>query len=155
MACVRSGISGWVIGLLIGWRAAAERRAANTWSPVLADSEARRRFLFGNSLLEIPLTEGSAFHLGFAFPRAREGGASATGFDPAAPAPSYGTLRREPIETADRGVAVACVRSGISGWVIGLLIGWRAAAERRAANTWSPVLADSEARRRFLLGLAP
>ena len=27
-----------------------------------------------------------------------------------------GTLRREPIETAGRGVAVACVRSGISGW---------------------------------------
>jgi hypothetical protein len=26
---VRSGISGWVIGLLIGWRAGAERRAAN------------------------------------------------------------------------------------------------------------------------------
>ena len=38
-----------------------------------------------------------------------------------------GTVRREPIETAGRGVAVACVRSGISGWVIGLLIAWRAA----------------------------
>ena len=45
-----------------------------------------------------------------------------------------GTVRREPIETAGRGVAAACVRSGISGWVIGLLIGWRAGAERRAAN---------------------
>ena len=67
-------------------------------------------------------------------------------------AAAIGTVRREPIETADRGVAVACVRSGISGWVIGLLIGWRAVAERRAANTWSPVLADSEARRRFLFG---
>ena len=32
----------------------------------------------------------------------------------------WGLLRREPIETAGRGVAVACVRSGISGWVIGL-----------------------------------
>ena len=42
MACVRSGISGWVIGLLIGRRAVAERRA-----PMLADSEARRCFLFG------------------------------------------------------------------------------------------------------------
>ena len=29
MACVRSGISGWVIGLLIRGRAGAERRAAN------------------------------------------------------------------------------------------------------------------------------
>ena len=47
MACVRSGISGWVIGLLIRGRAGAERRAANSWSPVLADSEARRCFLFG------------------------------------------------------------------------------------------------------------
>ena len=45
-----------------------------------------------------------------------------------------GTVRREPIETAGRGVAVACVRSGISGWVIGLLIRGRAGAERRAAN---------------------
>ena len=33
------------------------------------------------------------------------------------------------------------------------LIRGRAGAERRAANTWSPVLADSEARRRFLLDL--
>ena len=50
MACVCSGISGWVIGLLIGWRAVAERRAANAWSPwspMLADGEARRCFLFG------------------------------------------------------------------------------------------------------------
>ena len=40
MAGVRSGISGWVIGLLIRGRAGAERRAANSWSPwppVLAD----------------------------------------------------------------------------------------------------------------------
>jgi hypothetical protein len=29
---------------------------------------------------------------------------------------------------------VACVRSGILGWVIGLLIRGRAGAERRAAN---------------------
>ena len=35
---------------------------------------------------------------------------------------AVGTLRRERIETAGRGVAAACVRSGISGWVIGLLI---------------------------------
>ena len=47
---------------------------------------------------------------------------------------AMGTVRREPIETAGRGVAVACVRSGISGWVIGLLIRGRAGAERRAAN---------------------
>ena len=47
MACVRSGISGWVIGLLIRGRAGAERRAANPGRRVLADVEARRRFLFG------------------------------------------------------------------------------------------------------------
>ena len=47
MACVRSGISGWVIGLSIRGRAGAERRAANAWSPMLADGEARRCFLFG------------------------------------------------------------------------------------------------------------
>ena len=34
--------------------------------------------------------QASAFHLCAAFPRAREGGASASGFDPAAPARSYG-----------------------------------------------------------------
>ena len=43
---MRSGISGWVIGLLIRGRAGAERRAANSWSPVLAAGEARRRFAF-------------------------------------------------------------------------------------------------------------
>ena len=32
----------------------------------------------------------AAFHLCATFPRAREGGASASGFDPAAPARSYG-----------------------------------------------------------------
>jgi hypothetical protein len=49
---MRSGISGWVIGLLIRGRAGAERRAANAWSPwspVLADGEAAAAFLFGHS----------------------------------------------------------------------------------------------------------
>ena len=32
---------------LIRGRAGAERRAANSWSPMLADGEARRCFLFG------------------------------------------------------------------------------------------------------------
>ena len=57
-----------------------------------------------------------------------------------------GTVRREPIETADRGVAGACVRSGISGWVIGLLIGWRAVAERRGQFLVA-VVADAGRRR--------
>jgi hypothetical protein len=49
---MRSGISGWVIGLLIRGRAGAVRRAANSWSPwspVLADGEAAAAFLFGHS----------------------------------------------------------------------------------------------------------
>jgi hypothetical protein len=46
----------------------------------------------------------AAFPVLASFPRAREGGASASGFDSAAPAPAMGTLRREPIETAGRGV---------------------------------------------------
>ena len=61
--------------------------------------------------------QGSALHVLASFPRAREGGPSASGFDSAAPARSYrAAVRREPIETAGRGVAVAGVRSGISGW---------------------------------------
>ena len=74
---------------LIRGRAGAERRAANTWSPVLADSEARRRFLFGTRSL-ICSEKVAALPFGFAFPRAREGGASVSGFDPAVPARSYG-----------------------------------------------------------------
>ena len=64
--------------------------------------------------------------------RAREGGPRPAVSIRAAR--SYGDFRREPIETAGRGVAVAYVRSGISGWVIGLLIRGRAGPERRAAN---------------------
>ena len=119
-----------MIGLLIRGHAGAERRAANSWSPwspMLADGEARRCFLFGtwrSAVAELfanrrsqqlaagqpsdvlarcwilasaerdrslnLLGKGAAFHLCCAFPRAREGGASASGFDPAAPARSYG-----------------------------------------------------------------
>jgi alcohol dehydrogenase, propanol-preferring len=53
------------------------------------------------------------------FPRAREGGASASGFDRRRRRGAMGTVRREPIESAGRGVAAACVRSGISRWVGG------------------------------------
>ena len=158
VACVRSGISGWVIGLLIRGRAGAERRAANSWSPMLADGEARRCFLFGtwrsavaelvgNSrsqqlaagqpsavlarcwILESAERDRSLNLARKRWPRY----AFAARFlvrVRAAPRPpvsirrrrraAMGTVRREPIETAGRGVAVACVRSGISGWVIGL-----------------------------------
>ena len=62
----------------------------------------------------------AALRLCCAFPRAREGGASATGSIRRRRRAAMGTVRREPIETGGRGVAVAGVRSGISGWVIGL-----------------------------------
>ena len=64
MACVRSGISGWVIGLLIRGRPGAEQRAANSWSPwspMLADGEAAAVFCLdleiggGGALRQQPL----------------------------------------------------------------------------------------------------
>ena len=87
-----------------------------------------------------------------AFPRAREGGASATGFDPAAPARSYGDCSaRADRNRWPRGGCGVCAL-----WHFRLgdraLIRGRAGAERRAANSWSPMLADGEARRRFLFG---
>ena len=125
-------------------RLACGRRTARgqSWSPMLADGEARRCFLFGtwrSAVAELfgnrrsqQLAAGqpsdvralcwilasaerdrsliarkrvAAFSFFAPFPRAREGGASASGFDPAARA-AMGTVRREPIETAGRGVAV-------------------------------------------------
>ncbi len=97
----------------------------------------------------------AAFYLCAPFPRAREGGASATGFDPAAPARSYGDCSARADRNRWPRGSWACERSGISGWVIGLLIGWRAGAETargRSWSPWSPMLADGEARRRFLFG---
>ena len=186
VACVRSGISGWVIGLLIGWRAVAERRAANPGRLVADAGRRRGPPLFsvwdleiggGGALRQQPLaTAGrrAAFGcartlLDFGIGRARPLLESARKRGPrytfaarflvrarAAPRPAVsirrrrraamGTVRREPIETAGRGVAVACVRSGISGWVIGLLIGGRAVAERRAANP-GRLVADAGRRR--------
>ena len=130
----------------------ARARAAPQPAVSIRGAGAQLGGLFGASRSK-PLAEGSAFHLGAPFPRAREGGASASGVSiRRRRRAAMGTVRREPIETAGRGVAVAGVRSGISGWVIGLLIRGRAGAERRAANPGRRVLADVEARRRFLFG---
>ena len=79
---------------------------------------------------------GRVFHLRAAFPRAREGGASASGFDPAARRrSSYGdcSARSRSKPLAEGWLWRVCA-PGISGWVIGLLIGGCAGAERRAAN---------------------
>ena len=101
MACVRSGISGWVIGLLIRGRAGAERRAANSWSPVLADSEARRCFLFG--------TWRSAVAELFANSRCATAGRRAA-FGCARTVLDFGIGRARPLlESARQGVRVNCL----------------------------------------------
>ena len=115
----------------------------------------RRRELSGRcgTTRSKPLAE-PAFHVLASFPRAREGGRSASGFDLAAPAPAMGTLRREPIESAGRGVAVACVRSGISGWRDRAPDPWacgRQGGARRIPGR-PAVLADGEAAAAFLFG---
>ena len=144
-------------------RAGAERRAANSWSPwspVLADSEARRCFLFGTwrSAVAEPFGNSRSQQAGrraafgcartlldFAIGRARPLLKSSSERVPrsasdgrflaharAAPRPAVSSRRRRrgAIGSAaarpdrkrwPRG-SVACVRSGISGWVIGLLI---------------------------------
>ena len=108
-------------------RRTARGQSWSPWSPMLADGEARRCFLFGtwrSAVAELVgnsrsqqlaagqpsdvlalcwilasaerdrslnlLGKGAALHLCCPFPRAREGGASASGFDSAAPARSYG-----------------------------------------------------------------
>ena len=171
MACVRSGISGWVIGLSISGRAGAERRAANPGRRCWPTARPAAVFCLGlgdrrwrsssATAARNSWPQGSlrlcSHAVGFGIGRARPLLESARKRWPrytfaarflvrarAAPRPpvsirrrrraATGTVRREPIETGGRGVAVACVRSGISGWVIGLSISGRAGAERRAAN---------------------
>ena len=163
------------------WACGRRTARGQSWSPVLADSEARRCFLFGtwrSAVAELfgnsrsqqlaagqpsdalalcwilalaerdrslnLLGKGSALTVCWSPPSRARGiagrrfrsaaPARSYGVCSAAPARSYGDCWREPIENAGRGVAVACVRSGISGWVIGLLIRGRAGAEQRAAN---------------------
>ena len=73
--------------------------------------------------------KGAALPLRTPFPRAREGGPSASGFDLAAPAPAMGTLRREPIETAGRGgLRRVCALAFQAGAIV-LLIRGRAGAK--------------------------
>jgi hypothetical protein len=167
---------------LDSWACGRRTARGQSWSPVLADSEARRCFLFGtwrSAVAELfgnsrsqqlaagqpsdvlalcwilalaerdrslnLLGKGSALTVCWSPPSRARGIASAGGFDRRLRRAAMGsvrrrrraamgTVRREPIENAGRGVAVACVRSGISGWVIGLLIRGRAGAEQRAAN---------------------
>ena len=190
MACVCSGISGWVIGLLIRGRAVAERRAANAdrrcWPTArpaavfcLGLGDRRWRSSLANrrsqplaagrpsdvarhaaSILASAerdrslnlLGKGAALHLGCAFPRAREGGPSAGGFDPAAPARSYGdSSARADRNRWPRGGCGVCAL-----WHFRLgdraLDPWACGRRTARGQCWSPVLADGEARRRFLFG---
>ena len=59
MACVRSGISGWVIGLLIRGRAGAERRAAE----FLVAGAGRQRGPPPFSVLDLEIGGGEALTL--------------------------------------------------------------------------------------------
>ena len=84
------------------------------------------------------------------FPRAREGGASASGFDPAAPARSYGDCSaRADRNRWPRGGCGVCAL-----WHFRLgdraLDPWACGRRTARGQSWSLVLADGEARRRFL-----
>ena len=59
----------------------------------------------------------AAFHVGATFPRAREGGASASGVSiRRRRRAAMGTVRREPIETPLASGTASCFLSRISGW---------------------------------------
>ena len=177
---------------MIRARAGAERRAANTWSPwspMLADGEARRCFLFGtwrSAVAELfgnsrsqqlaagqpsdvlalcwilasaerdrslnLLGKGAAFHVGGAFPRAREGGTPR-------PAVSIGGSGAQlwGLFGASRSKALAEDGCGVCAlWHFRLgdraLDSWACGRRTARGHFWSPVLADSEARRCFLFG---
>ena len=59
----------------------------------------------------------AALTLRWSFPRAREGGALASGFDRRRRRRAIGSAAARPDRNRWPRVAVACVRSGISGWV--------------------------------------
>ena len=133
------------IAVFIRWRAAAARAPdqARACGHGAADSclrcRQRRRVAELWGRLRRPgrsQQHGSTSRvpLGCAFPRAREGGASASGFDPAAPARSYGDCSaRADRNRWPRGGCGVCAL-----WHFRLgdraLIRGRAGAERRAAN---------------------
>ena len=97
--------------------------------------------------------KGAAFHLLSPFPRAREGGPSASGFDPAAPARSYRVGR---FTTGSKPLA-----EGVCGvcalWHFRLgdraLDPWACGRRTARGQFWSPVLADGEAAAALLFGL--
>ena len=110
--------------------ATAGRRAAFGCARTLLDFGIGR----ARPLLEFCSEKVAALPFGAAFPRAREGGASASGFDPAAPARSYGDCSaRADRNRWPRGGCGVCAL-----WHFRLgdraLIRGRAGAERRAAN---------------------
>ena len=127
--------------------ATAGRRAAFGCARTLLDFGIGR----ARPLLE-SARKGAALHLCAPFPRAREGGASASGFDPAAPARSYGDFSaRADRNRWPRGGCGVCAL-----WHFRLgdraLDPWACGRRTARGQSWSPVLADGEARRRFLFG---
>ena len=89
-----------------------------------------------------PLTILSAF-----LARAREGHPSASGFDPAAPAPSYGDCSAR--GDRNRWPRGGCGVCALWHFTLGdrALIGGRCGRRTARGQCWSPVLADNEARR--------
>ena len=97
----------------------------------------------------------AAFSLCAPFPRAREGGApSASGFDPAAPARSYGDCSAWCRADRNRWPRGGCGVCALWHFRLGDRALDRLACGRRTARgqSWSPMLADGEARRCFLFG---
>ena len=107
--------------------ATAGRREAFGWARTLLDfGIGRARPLLKSA------RKGSALTICWSFPRAREGGRSASGFDPAAPASSngvgFGTTGSKPLA---EGICGVCAL-----WHFRLvLMRGRAGAERHAANS--------------------
>ena len=126
--CALSQISGWrdhcLYPLARGCRAPRRimpepwtgRLPISVWRIRLAAAAElwgqRRRRRVGNTAVRVE----AAFHLCATFPRAREGGPSASGVSiRRRRRAAMGTVRREPIETPLAEGSVAGVRSGISG----------------------------------------
>ena len=93
----------------------------------------RRRRRVGNTAVRVQ----AAFHLCATFPRAREGGPSASGVSiRRRRRAAMGTVRREPIETPLAEGSVAGVRSGISG--DRALDPWACGRRTARGQSWSP-----------------
>ena len=119
------------------WRSSSPTAAGNSWpqGSLRMCSHSVGFWHWPGAIAPLNLLgNGAALAFCWSFSRAREGGALASGFDRRRRRAAMGDCSARADRKRWPGVAVACVRSGISGWVIGLLIRGRAGAEQRAAN---------------------